>query len=144
MITKPSTDQWGFNDTTNVTTAEALSHFSFRATAAEVTMANTKAVELLKNSPYKDKLGSAGALPETACRPMQKQLPALVSPHLGNSVDLGSQLAASGPALAPDKLDQIAALPIGGPRETRSVDRQRGAAEVQAGRSAFGARENAV
>src|SRR5271168_2948762 len=60
LITKPSTDQWGFNDTTNVTTAEALSHFSFKATDAEVTMANAKAVELLKNSPYKDKLQTAG------------------------------------------------------------------------------------
>ncbi|MGB8837665.1 MAG: hypothetical protein WCC67_13015, partial [Candidatus Acidiferrales bacterium] len=30
IVTKPSTDQWGFNDTTNVTTTEALSHFSFK------------------------------------------------------------------------------------------------------------------
>jgi hypothetical protein len=112
LITKPSTDQWGFNDTTNVTTAEALSHFSFKATDAEVTMANAKAVELLKNSPYKDKLATP-ALFLKQLAAVQKQLPALVSPHLGNSVDLGSQLAGSGPALAPDKLDQIAALPVG-------------------------------
>ncbi len=112
LITKPSTDQWGFNDTTNVTTAEALSHFSFKATDAEITMANTKAVELLKNSPYKDKLATP-ALFLKQLAAVQKQLPALVSPHLGNSVDLGSQLAGSGPALAPDKLDQIAALPVG-------------------------------
>jgi len=113
IITKPATDQWGFNDTTNVTTAEALSHFSFRATPAEITMANAKAIELLKNSPYKDKLG-APALFLKQLQAEEKQLPALVSTHLGNSVDLSSQLAAAGPALAPDKLDQIAALPIGG------------------------------
>src|SRR5271154_1810292 len=28
IVTKPSTDQWGFNDTTNVTTTEALARFS--------------------------------------------------------------------------------------------------------------------
>jgi hypothetical protein len=112
LITKPATDQWGFNDTTNVTTAEALSHFSFKATPAEVTMANTKAVELLKNSVYKDKLATP-ALFLKQLAAVQKDMPALVSSHLGNTVDLGSQLTSSGPALAPDKLDQIAALPIG-------------------------------
>lgn len=112
IITKPSTDQWGFNDTTNVTTAEALSHFSFRATPAEVQMSNQKAVELLKNSIYKDKLASA-ALFLKQLDSVQKNLPALVSSHLGNGVDMGSQLASGGPALAPDKVDQIAALPIG-------------------------------
>ena len=60
IVTKPSTDQWGFNDTTNVSTVEALDHFSFRDTPDHVEMASQKAVELLKNSPYKDKLGNAG------------------------------------------------------------------------------------
>ena len=68
IVTKPSTDQWGFNDTTNVSTVEALSHFSFRDTPADIQAANQKAVELLKNSPYKDKLGAAGSVPETARR----------------------------------------------------------------------------
>ena len=66
IVTKPSTDQWGFNDTTNVSTVEALNHFSFRDTPADIAAANAKAVELLKNSPYKDKLGPAGSVPETA------------------------------------------------------------------------------
>src|ERR1700691_4926621 len=30
ILTKPSTDQWGFNDTTTVTATEALGHFSFK------------------------------------------------------------------------------------------------------------------
>ena len=29
IVTKPSTDQWGFNDTTNVSTVEALEPFLF-------------------------------------------------------------------------------------------------------------------
>ena len=112
IVTKPSTDQWGFNDTTNVSTVEALNHFSFRDTPADIQAANTKAVELLKNSPYKDKLGPATLFLKQLSAEA-KDLPALINPHLGNGVTLGTALAATGPALQPDKVDQIAALPIG-------------------------------
>ena len=112
IVTKPSTDQWGFNDTTNVSTVEALSHFSFRDTPEDMQRAGAKAVELLKKSPYKDKLGSAGLfLKELSAE--EKALPALISPHIGNRVFISDQLLNTGPPLAPDKLDQIAALPIG-------------------------------
>jgi hypothetical protein len=112
IVTKPSTDQWGFNDTTNVSTVEALNHFSFRDTPADVQAANAKAVELLKNSPYKDKLGPASLFLKQLDAE-QKDLPALINPRLGNGVSLASSLESAGPALQPDKLDQIAALPIG-------------------------------
>ena len=113
IVTKPSTDQWGFNDTTNVTAAEALSRFSFKATAAEVDMADKKALELLKHSPYQDKLGNAGLFLKQLSAD-SSALPALISARLGNSVALSSALLTLGPPLQPDKLDQIAALPIGG------------------------------
>jgi len=113
IITKPSTDQWGFNDTTNVTTAEALSRFSFKATPAEVDMANKKALDLLKHSPYQDKLGTAALFLKQLSADSQA-LPALISARLGNGVQLSSALLALGPPLQSDKLDQIAALPIGG------------------------------
>jgi hypothetical protein len=112
IVTKPSTDQWGFNDTTNVSTVEALSHFSFRDTPGDVQMASDKAVELLKNSPYKDKLGNVGLFLKQL-ETEQKNLPALINPQLGNHVAALDVLAGSAPALSPDKLDQIAALPIG-------------------------------
>jgi hypothetical protein len=112
IVTKPSTDQWGFNDTTNVSTVEALSHFSFRDSPNQLQVASQKAVELLKNSPYKDKLGSAGLfLKELDAE--SKSLRALINPHLGNRVFEYNALISSAPALEPDKLDQIAALPIG-------------------------------
>jgi len=113
IVTKPSTDQWGFNDTTNVTAAEALSRFSFKATPAEVDMADKKALELLKHSPYQDKLGNAGLFLKQLSAD-SSALPALISARLGNSVALSSALLTLGPPLQPDKLDQIAALPIGG------------------------------
>ncbi len=113
IVTKPSTDRWGFNDTTNVSTVEALSRFSFKDNPADVQAANAKAVELLKNSPYKDKLGAA-ALFLKQLSDEQKDLPALINPHLGNGVELSENLmTASSPQLQPDKIDQIAALPIG-------------------------------
>jgi hypothetical protein len=112
IVTKPSTDQWGFNDTTNVSTTEALSHFSFKDTPAEIQLANAKALELLKNSPYKDKLGSAGLFLKQLDAE-SKSLPSLINPRLGNRVQFGEQLAATSPNLDPNKLDQISALPIG-------------------------------
>ena len=112
MITKPSTDQWGFNDTTNVTAGEALSRFSFKATPADVDMANKKALEWLKNSPYKDKLGNA-ALFLKQLSADSTSLPALIDARLGNGVEFSSALATIGPPLQADKLDQVAALPLG-------------------------------
>jgi len=112
IVTKPSTDQWGFNDMTNVSTVEALSHFSFGDNPAQVQKASEKAVELLKNSPYKDKLGQA-ALFLNQLNTESKSLSALINPRLGNKVNLALALTSSGPQLQPDKIDQISALPIG-------------------------------
>jgi hypothetical protein len=112
LITKPSTDQWGFNDTTNVTASEALSRFNFKATPADVDLANKKAFELLKNSPYKDKLGNA-ALFLKQLSASSAALPSLINARLGNSVALSTALESLGPPLQADKLDQVAALPLG-------------------------------
>jgi hypothetical protein len=112
IVTKPSTDQWGFNDTTNVTTVEALSHFSFEDSPDQVQLTSQKALELLKNSPYKNKLGTAGLFLKQL-NDDQKSLSALINSHLGNRVYLYEQLMNSAPALQPTKIDQIAALPIG-------------------------------
>jgi hypothetical protein len=112
IVTKPSTDQWGFNDTTNVTTTEALAHFSFKDSPAQIQMANDKALELLKNSPYKDKLASAGLFLKQLDA-QSKNLPALINPHLGNRVSLSAALLNAAPTLDPTKIDQISALPVG-------------------------------
>jgi hypothetical protein len=112
IITKPSTDQWGFNDMTNVTTTQALSHFTFKDSPEQIQMAGEKAMELLKNSPYKDKLGNAGLFLRQLDA-QAKNLAALINPSLGNQPYLETQLISSAPELEPDKLDQIAALPIG-------------------------------
>jgi hypothetical protein len=112
IVTKPSTDQWGFNDMTNVSTTEALSHFTFKDSPEQVQLASQKALEILKNSPYKDKLGSAGLFLKQLDA-QSKNLPALINPRLGNRPVLEGQLISTAPELKADKLDQIAALPIG-------------------------------
>jgi hypothetical protein len=112
IVTKPSTDQWGFNDMTNVSTTEALSHFTFKDSPEQVQMASQKALEILKNSPYKDKLGSAGLFLKQLDA-QSKNLPALINSRLGNRPYLEGQLISTAPELKTEKLDQIAALPIG-------------------------------
>src|SRR5271163_2569610 len=112
IVTKPSTDQWGFNDTTNVTTTEALAHFTFKDSPEQIQMAGAKSLEILKNSPYKDKLGTAGLFLKQLDA-QSKNLPALINPHLGNRVSLSAALLGAAPTLDPTKIDQISALPVG-------------------------------
>lgn len=112
MVTKPSTDQYGFNDTTDVSSIEALKQFSFRDTPEDVAAAGQKAVQLLKNYPSKDKLAGA-ALFLKQLSDERAALPALIDPRIGNGVYIDPTLLTSGPALKPKNLDQIAALPLG-------------------------------
>src|SRR6201987_4961591 len=107
-----------FNDKLFFPDEESFQRLDFKRTPADEEAADTKALELLKNSPYKDKLGNAGLFLR-ALQQHSPDLPKLISPHLGNSLAGGkslrmSTLLASAPALDEKKLDQIAALPLGG------------------------------
>jgi len=94
-------------------------NLGFRHVPAEETAADKKALDLLKNSPYAQKLDTPGLfLRELAAR--GPALPALLTPHLGDgftrkgAVHRMVELMNSAPALDPNKLAQIAALPLGG------------------------------
>jgi hypothetical protein len=107
-----------FNDKLFFPDEESFQRLDFKRTAADEEAADTKALELLKNSPYKDKLGNAGLFLK-ALQQHAPDLPKLIRPHLGNSLAGGkstrmSTLLASSPALDAKRLDQIAALPLGG------------------------------
>jgi hypothetical protein len=112
IITKPSTDQYGFNDVTDVSSIDVLRDFTFRDTPEDINAAGQKAVQLLKNSPYKDKLAGA-ALFLKQLNDEEKALPALIDARIGNGVYLDPALLGSGPELKPNSVDQIAALPLG-------------------------------
>jgi hypothetical protein len=107
-----------FNDKLFFPDEESFQRLDFKRTAADEEAADTKALELLKNSPYKDKLGNAGLFLK-ALQQKGPELSHLIRPHLGNSFAGGksvrmSTLLASAPALDEKRLDQIAALPLGG------------------------------
>src|ERR1700688_3943159 len=111
--------KFAFNDRMLFTDESTYSNFGFRHNPDEETAADTKAQELLKNSPYAQKLDTARLfLKELSAR--SPELSALLMAHLGNNItDNGTvtrmaQLANSAPALDWNKLDQIAALPLGG------------------------------
>jgi hypothetical protein len=112
IVTKPQTDQWGFNDLTNISTTEIMARLSFRDTQHDMDLANAKAIELLKNSPYKDKLGAAGLFLRQL-QNEQKALQSLINPRLGNSVNFADELEKAAPKLDAGKLDQIPALQLG-------------------------------
>lgn len=105
-------DEYSFNDTTMLSPQETLKRMSFRTSEADEEVAAKKAIELLKNSIYKNQLGTAGLfLKQLAAE--QKDLPSLISANLGNHVFMGQQLMQGAPQLQPLKLDQVAALPLG-------------------------------
>jgi Peptidase family M48 len=107
-----------FNDKLLFPDEDSFQRLDFKRNPADEEAADTKAIELLKNSPYKDKLGNAGLFLR-ALQEKSPELPNLIRPHLGNSVTAGKNmrmaaLLESAPALDDKKLDQIAALPLGG------------------------------
>jgi hypothetical protein len=112
LTTEPSSDMYGFNDVTNVSTLDVLNRFSFHQSPEQMQESAQKAMQLLSKSPYKDKLGDAGLFLKQLAAD-QKALSSLINPRLGNGVYLAQQLIESAPQLQPSKLDQIAALPIG-------------------------------
>jgi hypothetical protein len=107
-----------FNDKMFFPDEESFQRLDFKRSTADEEAADNKALDLLKNSPYKDKLGNAGLFLK-ALQQKGPDLPHLIRPHLGNSLAGGknmrmSSLLASAPALDEKRLDQIAALPLGG------------------------------
>jgi hypothetical protein len=107
-----------FNDKMFFPDEESFQRLDFKRNPKDEDAADAKALEMLKNSPYKDKLGNAGLFLK-ALQQKGPDLPNLIRPHLGNSMSEGksirmSTLLASAPALDEKRLDQIAALPLGG------------------------------
>ncbi len=107
-----------FNDRMFFPDERTFERMDFARDKAEEEAADKKAIELLNNSPYKDKLGNAGLF----LKAVQASAPALknlIRAHLGDSLLNGdatrmSSLMTSSPQFDPKKPDQIAALPLGG------------------------------
>ncbi len=115
--------QYAFFDRLLFDEKDTFKHFGFSRTQAEEDAASVKAAELLKNSPYKDQLVTARLFLD-ALQTRQKDIPNLISPHLGDRVPVNSALASSVAPVAQKPADaadsktpaatQIVALPLGG------------------------------
>ncbi|HVI11037.1 MAG TPA: M48 family metalloprotease [Candidatus Binatia bacterium] len=107
-----------FNDRMFFPDEQSFQRLDFKRRPVDEGSADAKALEILKNSPYKEKLATAGLfLKELQQR--APDLPNLIHPHLGNGLAAGqsirmSSLLATAPQLDEHRIDQIAALPLGG------------------------------
>ncbi|HXJ94791.1 MAG TPA: M48 family metalloprotease [Terriglobia bacterium] len=110
--------KWAFEDRLLISDEQLLKTLDFHPSEHDEEAADTKALDLLKNSPYKDQLGKAGlflrAMADTA-----PHTPQLFGPHLGSRLVQGdhvrrlADLMAKAPQIEKTRLDQIAALPLG-------------------------------
>jgi hypothetical protein len=73
---------------------DTFKHFDFARTPGEEEAAKQKGTELLKNSPYKDKAGSAQLFLQ-AVKSRSKEIPNLISPHLGDRVSASWAVASA-------------------------------------------------
>ncbi len=111
--------QYAFNDRMLFSDEATYQNLGFKHIPEEEAAADKKAIEMLKASPYAQKLDSAGLFIK-ALQARAPRLTALLQAHLGNNITENgtvtrmAQLAAPAPALDWNKLDQIAALPLGG------------------------------
>jgi peptidase M48-like protein len=109
--------QFAFNNQTMLSDAELLQKFYFQRTPDEMLSAGRKTIEIMRASPYQKTANAGLFLKELASR--GSTLPRLLQANLGNqfaNADALNRLAAftaSAPALEENKIEQIAALPLG-------------------------------
>ncbi len=110
--------KYAFNDRMLFQDQATFYSLNLKRTPEEEQEADKKAVELLNNSPYKDKLGNAGLF-LAALKARSADLPNLLKPKMGNVVMSStgdvrlSALMTNAPKLEPTNATQIAALPLG-------------------------------
>jgi hypothetical protein len=127
---------FAFSDQIMLRDADLLRRLQLGRPADEVAAAGVKAVEMLSASPYSAKLANAGLFLK-ALGAYSPQLPNLIHANLGNQFADGSgrarldSLAAQAPALERDKLEQIAALPLGSRVKLNPWDNQIGLVKTQ-------------
>ena len=112
--------KYAFSDRLHFADEDAFFHMAFQRTPLQEADADTKGAELLSHSPYKDRLEGAGLF-LAALESRAPVLKSLIRPHLGDQMTAENgkvarmpALVASAPALDPARVDQVAALPLGG------------------------------
>jgi hypothetical protein len=109
--------QFAFLNRVRFDEKETFRHFGFARTPEEEQAANQKGIELLKKSPYKEQSGTARLFLQ-ALKDRSKEIPNLISPHLGDRVPARWSIVAAVFSAPPTDekpaANVIAALPLGG------------------------------
>jgi hypothetical protein len=121
VLAHPMDTQFAFFNRLSFGDRDTFHHFGFSHPPAEELAANQKGTELLMKSPYKDQMATAQLFLQ-ALQSRSKDIPNLISPHLGDSIPTNWTIASGAPS---DQLpagktadapatSSIVALPLGG------------------------------
>jgi hypothetical protein len=118
--------RYALSDGMDVPDEKLLASMDLARNGRDEADADAKGTAFLKNSPYKDHLAQAGLFLEAATAAARRS-PHLFGPHLGNGLTEGRQirmatLMTGAPALRPQNVHQIAALPLGSRLQVNAWD----------------------
>jgi Peptidase family M48 len=104
--------EWALRDWSNFYFEDSFDHFDIPIDTNVEDAANAKALELLKKSPYKEKMMST-VLFLQAVNSLAKTLPNLISPHVVSRAPLAAQLSNTPHDAGMKEGGQIAEMPMG-------------------------------
>jgi len=116
VLGHPMDTQFAFLNHLRFDEKSTFHHFGFAHTPEEEHAARQKGIDLLRNSPYKE--SGTTQLFLMALKKYSKEIPSLISPHLGDRVTSSWAIAyavfSPQPSDAKPAANTIAALPLGG------------------------------
>jgi hypothetical protein len=110
--------RWAFEDRLMIPDQDLLKILNFKPSERDEEAADAKAIQLLRNSPYRNQLGQAGLFLRAMAN-IAPRTPNLFGANLGSllvrkgHVERVAALMTGAPQLQPRNVDQIAALPLG-------------------------------
>src|SRR6516225_5905476 len=116
VLGHPMDTQFAFVNRLRFAEKETFRHFDFTRSPEEEQLAAEKGTALLKNSPYKDQSSSVQLFLQTL-KDRSKEIPNLISPHLGDKIPTDWVLTPAASSALPNNTkanNVFAALPVGG------------------------------
>src|SRR6516164_3848421 len=116
LLGHPMDTQFAFVNRLRFAEKETFRHFDFTRSPEEEQLAAEKGTALLKNSPYKDQSSSVQLFLQTL-KDRSKEIPNLISPHLGDKIPTDWVLTPAASSALPNNTkanNVFAALPVGG------------------------------
>ena len=116
VLGHPMDTQFAFVNRLRFAEKETFRHFDFTRSPEEEQLAAEKGTALLKNSPYKDQSSSVQLFLQML-KDRSKEIPNLISPHLGDKIPTDWVLTPAASSALPNNTkanNVFAALPVGG------------------------------